>query len=97
MKICLVKNLDEYIAHLQEHPEEIEALFQEMLINVTHFFRDPEAFQALVEKVIRPLIPIKHASTSPSPRVGRRLFQRRGGLFHRHRHPGTDRSPESRL
>ena len=56
MKICLVKNLDEYIARLQAHPEEIEALFQEMLINVTHFFRDPEAFQALAEKAIRPLI-----------------------------------------
>ena len=56
MKISLVKNLDEYIDRLQEHPEEIEALFQEMLINVTHFFRDPEAFQALAEKAIRPLI-----------------------------------------
>jgi two-component system, chemotaxis family, CheB/CheR fusion protein len=48
MKICLVKSMDEYILRLEEQPEEIEALFQEMLINVTHFFRDPEAFQALI-------------------------------------------------
>ncbi len=65
MKISLVKDLDAYINRLQEHPEEIEALFQEMLINVTHFFRDPEAFQALVEKAIRPLILMKHAAHTP--------------------------------
>lgn len=65
MKVCLVQSMDEYIAHLDKHPEEISALFQEMLINVTHFFRDPEAFQALVEKVIRPLITMKHAAHAP--------------------------------
>jgi two-component system, chemotaxis family, CheB/CheR fusion protein len=65
MKICLVKSMDEYILRLQEQPEEIEALFQEMLINVTHFFRDPEAFQALIESAIRPLIMLKHAAHAP--------------------------------
>ncbi len=65
MKISLMKNLDEYIDFLQAHPEEIESLFQEMLINVTHFFRDPEAFQALAEKVIRPLVAQKQASKTP--------------------------------
>jgi two-component system, chemotaxis family, CheB/CheR fusion protein len=65
MKICLVKSMDEYILRLEEQPEEIEALFQEMLINVTHFFRDPEAFQALIEKTIRPLIMLKHAAHAP--------------------------------
>ena len=65
MKISLVKNLDEYIDRLEEHPEEIEALFQEMLINVTHFFRDPEAYQALVEKTIRPLITQKQTTRAP--------------------------------
>ncbi len=65
MKINLVKNLDEYIAYLGDHPQEIEALFREMLINVTNFFRDPDAYQALIEKAIRPLIPIRAASNTP--------------------------------
>ena len=65
MKICLVKSMDEYITRLEAHPEEINALFQEMLINVTHFFRDPAAFQALTEKAIRPLLPLKIAAHAP--------------------------------
>ncbi|HEX2981731.1 MAG TPA: chemotaxis protein CheB [Anaerolineaceae bacterium] len=65
MKICMVKDLDAYLNHLEEHPEEVEALFQEMLIHVTHFFREPEAYQALAEKVVRPLIFQKHAAHVP--------------------------------
>jgi two-component system CheB/CheR fusion protein len=65
MKICLVQSMDEYITRLENHPEEIEALFQEILINVTHFFRDQEAFQALTEKAIRPLIRLRHATHAP--------------------------------
>jgi two-component system, chemotaxis family, CheB/CheR fusion protein len=62
IKVTLSKNLNAYIDYLHDHPEEIEALFREMLIHVTHFFRDPDAFQALVEKVVRPLLTLKQAS-----------------------------------
>ncbi|MBE0697893.1 MAG: chemotaxis protein CheR, partial [Anaerolineaceae bacterium] len=65
MKICLVKSIDEYVERLEQHPEEIEALFQEMLINVTHFFRDPEAFQVLIEKELQRLILLKQAAHAP--------------------------------
>ncbi|HEX9028042.1 MAG TPA: chemotaxis protein CheB, partial [Anaerolineales bacterium] len=65
MKISLVKSMDAYIAYLQAHPEEIDALFQDLLINVTHFFRDPQAFQTLVEKAIRPLVIQKRADKTP--------------------------------
>lgn len=65
MKITLVKDLEEYIQLLQNRPEEMEALFQEMLINVTYFFREPEAFQALIDNAIRPLILQKHAAHAP--------------------------------
>src|ERR1700742_1527145 len=37
----------EYIDHLQVTPEEFEALFNTILINVTSFFRDPEAWDFL--------------------------------------------------
>lgn len=43
----------------------MSALFQEMLINVTHFFRDPEAFEALVEKAIKPLISKRYTTHAP--------------------------------
>jgi two-component system, chemotaxis family, CheB/CheR fusion protein len=36
-----------YARHLREHPAEVKTLLQELLINVTTFFRDPEAFVAL--------------------------------------------------
>lgn len=33
------------------HPEEADALFQDVLINVTSFFRNPEAFELLKRRV----------------------------------------------
>lgn len=65
IKISLVHDLDAYIQLLQNRPEELDALFHDMLINVTQFFRDPDAFEALTEKAIRPLIPQKAATQSP--------------------------------
>lgn len=38
----------EYLRYLQDTPAEIDTLFRELLINVTRFFRDPEAFDALL-------------------------------------------------
>jgi two-component system, chemotaxis family, CheB/CheR fusion protein len=54
-----VHNLDkikDYTRLLQENPKEIEILFQEMLIGVTNFFRDPEAFETLKQIVIPQII-----------------------------------------
>ncbi len=41
---------------LQETPSEIDALFRDLLIGVTSFFRDPAAFHALEEEVIPKLL-----------------------------------------
>jgi two-component system, chemotaxis family, CheB/CheR fusion protein len=65
MRVCMVSDLPGYFEYIQDHPEEIEALVQELLINVTHFFRDLEAYQALSTKAIRPLIQQKQASHEP--------------------------------
>ncbi|WP_084448681.1 chemotaxis protein CheB [Desulfovibrio inopinatus] len=43
---------DEYIQYLQQNSVEVEALFRDLLIGVTGFFRDPEAFTALEQQVI---------------------------------------------
>jgi two-component system CheB/CheR fusion protein len=44
--------LQEYNQYLMNHPEEITALQKDLLIGVTQFFRDPDAFTILAEKVI---------------------------------------------
>lgn len=52
---------DEYFAYLEKCPTEIESLFNDLLIEVTSFFRDPEAFASLRAKVIKDL-PAKDVS-----------------------------------
>ena len=46
-------SLTDYLAHLREDPAEAGALLDDLLISVTNFFRDPEAFDALAEAVPR--------------------------------------------
>ncbi len=45
-----------YLRYLRENPHELDLLQQELLISVTSFFRDPEAFGALAEKGIPRLL-----------------------------------------
>ena len=46
MNIHQIKNPNNYVQFLQENPIELDKLFKELLINVTNFFRDAEAFEA---------------------------------------------------
>ena len=41
-----------YARYLQEHGEEVSLLFKELLINVTSFFREPEAFATLKSDIL---------------------------------------------
>ncbi len=43
---------DIYARYLKEHPTELQILFKELLINVTSFFRDPEAFATLKQDIL---------------------------------------------
>ncbi len=52
MALHQIDHLDSYVAYLAKNPDEVEALFCDVLINVTRFFRDPEAFAALEKTVI---------------------------------------------
>jgi len=45
-------NLKDYISLLQKNSIEIDALFKDLLIGVTAFFRDKEAFSYLKDKII---------------------------------------------
>ncbi|MBC8121409.1 MAG: PAS domain-containing protein [Gemmatimonadaceae bacterium] len=44
-------HLADYVRYLQDHPGEVQALYEEILISVTSFFRDSDAFDALKEHV----------------------------------------------
>ena len=47
-----IESIDSYVKYLQQTPAEVDALFRDLLIGVTNFFRDPEAFQALEHQII---------------------------------------------
>jgi two-component system CheB/CheR fusion protein len=61
MAVHQVDTLDAYVQYLQRTPLEVEALFRDLLIGVTSFFRDPEAFAVLEQLVIPQLFAGKSA------------------------------------
>jgi len=54
-----VDDMDIYGRYLKENPAEAQMLFKEMLINVSSFFRDPEAFAALKQDILPQLLAAK--------------------------------------
>lgn len=51
MALHRVSDIDDYVALLRSDPSEPLALGRDLLIRVTEFFRDPEAFDALTQRV----------------------------------------------
>lgn len=47
MQLNYLEDLSKYIERLRDHPEEVRALADDLLITVTHFFRDAEVFAKL--------------------------------------------------
>ncbi len=64
MHVLQITDVGAYIEQLRTLPNEAELLFRELLISVTRFFRDKEAFEALEVKVIPRLVADAH---SPDP------------------------------
>lgn len=64
MAVHQLDSTEQYVKYLQKMPDEIEALFCDILIGVTHFFRDTEAFLALEEQVIPQLFKGKPAGAT---------------------------------
>lgn len=59
MGIRQIESISEYVKFLQQIPEELDELFHDLLIGVTSFFRDNEAFLSLEEKIIPALFALK--------------------------------------
>jgi two-component system, chemotaxis family, CheB/CheR fusion protein len=51
MLFCKSEQLVDYATYLQTHPAEIQSLYEEILIHVTSFFRDPAVFELLKTNV----------------------------------------------
>ena len=56
MAVNEISSMADYIRYLQQYPDEVDTLFTELLIGVTNFFRDPEAFDTLKRKVMEHLV-----------------------------------------
>ncbi|MFA6216630.1 MAG: chemotaxis protein CheB [Candidatus Omnitrophota bacterium] len=63
MAVHQINRLEDYVRYLQKTPVEVEALFYDLLIGVTSFFRDPEVFNTLEAQVIPRLFADKPAGS----------------------------------
>ena len=61
MAVHQITAVDDYVRYLQQNRPEVEALFRDLLIGVTNFFRDPEVFKVLEEEIIPKLFDDKPA------------------------------------
>lgn len=52
LRALRIESVDRYVQILDQHAEEADLLFKDLLVGVTEFFRDPEAFAALTREVI---------------------------------------------
>ncbi len=55
MVVHRIEDIEQYAKFVQSHPAEIKALYHDMLINVTSFFRGPRVFDA-VKSMVFPAI-----------------------------------------
>ena len=66
MGVAHIEELGEHMEMLQSNPQGLVALGKDMMINVTAFFRDPEAWDALEREVIAPLVEKSQGRNCPS-------------------------------
>jgi two-component system CheB/CheR fusion protein len=63
MQVLQLNDPLDFINTLKQEPKELELLFQDLLISVTEFFRDTDAFLALEEQIIPKLLEGKGADS----------------------------------
>jgi two-component system CheB/CheR fusion protein len=62
MVLYKLESLDDYAEHLRQNSAEVKALYEEILIHVTSFFRDSEVFEKLKELVFPTITQNKSAN-----------------------------------
>jgi len=56
MNVHQIQSPPDYLRYVQDNAHELDMLFTELLISVTSFFRDPEAYQALQRQCVPQLL-----------------------------------------
>ncbi len=51
MVVHKLDTLADYAQHLDDHPNEVNELYKDILIHVTSFFREPDSYSALMQRV----------------------------------------------
>lgn len=64
MRICQIEKIGSYVDYVRQNEEEMDVLSRDLLIGVTSFFREPDAFQTLRDQVISELVE-HHAGDTP--------------------------------
>ena len=64
MAVHQIDSLEDYVRYLQLTPGEVDALFRDLLIGVTNFFRDAEVFDQLEKQIIPKLLMGKPAGSA---------------------------------
>ena len=64
MVVHKIDKLRQYVGYLQANPAEIKALYQDVLINVTSFFRNRAVFEALKSKIFARILKGRSAERS---------------------------------
>lgn len=59
-----VSTMKEYLQCLEERPPEVERLYRDILVNMTEFFRDPDALEALNSEVLPKILKGKESEGS---------------------------------
>ena len=65
MALHKIEKLSDYVALLQRDRNEISSLYQDLLINVTSFFRNPDAFETLKQVVYPAILQSRGNSSTP--------------------------------
>ncbi len=69
MGLVQVPGIEEYLGYIQQVPREINCLFKDLLIGVTKFFRDRDAFKSLYKNVIPHIIATAEKINPPQLRI----------------------------
>jgi two-component system CheB/CheR fusion protein len=64
MALNKITQLSQYLQFMEEHPNEVLQLYQDILIHVTRFFREPESFEAL-RSIVWPDIVARRPEQAP--------------------------------
>lgn len=64
MIVHKIDRLSDYVKYVLTNPAEVKALYQDMLINVTSFFRNPKVFEAMKTEVFPNVLKYRRPNTT---------------------------------